>query len=58
MAFHDFKSLELKGITLLNEELGCGAYGKVYALKYCEMICATKEIHSILVEGMAEAEMS
>ena len=53
----DFRSLELNGITLLNEELGRGAYGKVYAVKYCEMICAAKEIHSILVEGVGEAEM-
>ena len=48
---------ELKGITSLNKELGRGAYGKVFAVKYCEMICAAKEIHSILVEGVGEAEM-
>ena len=53
----DFKSLELKGITPLNQELGRGAYGKVYAVKYCKMICAAKEIHSILVEGVGEAEI-
>ena len=53
----DLRSLELKGITSLNAELGRGAYGKVYAIKYCEMICAAKEIHSILVEGVGEAEM-
>jgi len=53
----DFKGLELKGITPINKELGRGAYGRVYAVKYCEMICAAKEIHSILVEGVGEAEM-
>ena len=53
----DFKNLELKGITSINEELGRGAYGRVYTVKYCEMICAAKEIHSILVEGVGEAEM-
>ena len=53
----DLKRLELKGITSLNKELGRGAYGKVYTVKYCEMICAAKEIHSILVEGVGEAEM-
>jgi len=37
--------------------LGCGAYGRVYAVKYCEMVCVTKEIHTILVEGVGEAEM-
>ena len=53
----DLIILELKGITSLNKELGHGAYGKVFAVKYCEMICAAKEIHSILVEGVGEAEM-
>ena len=47
----------LKGVTLLNrKELGRGAYGKVYAVKYCETICAAKEIHSILIEDVGEAE--
>ena len=53
----DLIKLELKGITSLNKELGRGAYGKVFAVKYCEMICAAKEIHSILVEGVGEVEM-
>ena len=35
--------------------LGRGAYGKVYAVKYCETICAAKEIHSILIEDVGEA---
>ena len=47
----------LKGVTSLNrKELGRGAYGKVYAVKYCETICAAKEIHSILIEDVGEAE--
>ena len=34
----------LKGITPLNrKELGRGAYGKVYEVKYCETVCAAKE---------------
>ena len=50
--------LELKGVTELNsDELGRGAYGRVYAVKYCETVCAAKEIHSILVEGVGEVEM-
>ena len=57
MMASNVESLELKGITSLNEELGRGAYGKVHAVKYCEMTCAAKEIHSILVEGVGEAEM-
>ena len=47
----------LKGVVSLNrKELGRGAYGKVYEVKYCEMICAAKEIHSILIEDVGEVE--
>ena len=56
--YDDFKGLQLKGITELNrDELGRGAYGRVYAVKYCQTICAAKEIHSILVEGVGQVEM-
>ena len=49
----DFEGLILKGVVPLdNEELGRGAYGRVYKAKYCELMCAAKEIHSILVEGV------
>ena len=58
MAFEDdLKKLELKGITSLNKELGRGAYGKVFKVKYYATICAAKEIHSIFLEGVGEAEM-
>ena len=47
----------LKEVTSLNrDELGRGAYGKVYAVKYCQTICAAKEIHSILIEDVGETE--
>ena len=47
----------LKGVTSLNrKELGRGAYGKVYAVKYCQTVCAAKEIHSVLIEDVGEAE--
>ena len=47
----------LKGVTSLNrKELGRGAYGKVYAVKYCQTVCAAKEIHSILIEDIGETE--
>ena len=59
MAYNDnFEGLELKGVTKLNrDELGRGAYGRVYAVKYCQTTCAAKEIHSILVEGVGQVEM-
>ena len=59
MAYSDnFEGLQLRGVTKLNrDELGRGAYGKVYAVKYCQTVCAAKEIHSILVEGVGQVEM-
>ena len=58
MAYSDgFEGLQLKGVTELNrDELGRGSYGRVYAVKYCQTICAAKEIHSILVE-VGQVEM-
>ena len=47
----------LTGVTPLNrKELGRGAYGKVYEVKYCETVCAAKEIHSVLIEDVGETE--
>jgi len=55
---NDFQGLVLKGVTKLDrKELGRGAYGRVYAVKYCGTICAAKEIHSILVEEVGDVEM-
>ena len=56
---NNFEGLELKGVTELTDcdELGRGAYGRVYVVKYCQTICAAKEIHSILVEGVGQVEM-
>ena len=53
------QSLILKGVTPLSDrgELGRGAYGKVYAVKYCETVCAAKEMHSILIEDTEERQM-
>ena len=55
----DFRGLALTGVTKLNggKELGRGAYGRVYEVKYCGMVCAAKEIHSILIEDVGEVEM-
>ena len=54
----NFEGLQLKGVKELNrDELGRGAYGKVYAVKYCQTICAAKQIHSILLEGVGQIEM-
>ena len=37
-------------------EIGRGAYGRVFTVKYCGQICAAKEIHAVLVEGIGELE--
>ena len=52
----DFAGLVLSGVIPLNRELGRGAYGRVYEVEYCELTCAAKEIHPILVESVNEDE--
>ena len=53
----DNDGLVLKGIRPLYEnELGRGAYGRVYTVKYNRMICAAKEIHAVLIEEVGDAE--
>ena len=56
---HELRSLVLKGVTTDDQrtELGRGAYGRVFPVKYCDMICAAKEIHSVLVEGVGQGVM-
>ena len=57
MAYGDNEWLVLKQvIPLENGELGRGAYGRVYAVKVGETVCAAKEIHSVLIEGVSETE--
>ena len=44
------EELVLKEVRCLEKELGRGAYGKVYTIKYDNAVYAAKEIHSLLVE--------
>ena len=44
------QSLTLTDVTPLDQELGRGAYGKVFTVKYREKTYAAKEIHSLLLE--------
>ena len=53
------QSLTLAEVTSLNtEELGRGAYGKVFKVKYKGVVYAAKEIHALLIElsGINEKE--
>jgi len=48
--------LTLTGVEYVGQELGRGAYGLVYSVKYRGCLCAAKEIHQILTEGVNEEE--
>ena len=51
------KSLTLTGVNPIGGQgLGRGAYGKAYKVKYRGIECTSKEIHSILLEGVALQE--
>ena len=56
MAVEKLEGLTLKGIIPVMEEIGHGAYGRVFKVKYYNTLCAAKEIHSILVEGVTGVE--
>jgi len=52
---------ELENVTLddvdkLEKELGRGAYGRVFTVKYCGLVCAAKEIHPILIDSVNPQE--
>ena len=49
-------SITLKDVHHEYRELGRGAYGIVYTVKYCGFLCAAKKIHSILVDDRLEPE--
>ena len=48
-----FAGLILKGVKETGEEIGVGAYGRVFAVNYHGTVCAEKEIHVNLI-GSAE----
>jgi len=56
MAVEKLEGLTLKGVTPANEEIGRGAYGRVFKVKYVNTLCAAKEIHPFLVEGVTVVE--
>ena len=48
--------LTLEDVIPENKELGRGAYGKVFTVNYLGTRCAAKEIHSLLLDGVAPEE--
>ena len=50
------QELILEDVIPLNEELGRGSYGKVFTVKHLGLLCAAKEVHSILIEGVGLEE--
>ena len=47
--------LNLIGVAPLTQELGYGAYGRVFKVNYRGMIYAAKEIHPLLIEVSSQA---
>ena len=46
----------LTGIETIGKEIGVGAYGKVFEVECFGTICAAKQIHPILVNGVSPEE--
>ena len=49
----ELKDVTLKKVIMLNKELGRGAYGSVFTVKYGGVICAAKKIHPILTDDVS-----
>ena len=56
IAGDQMKDFTLKGVVPLGKELGRGAYGKVFTVKYLGLVCAAKEIHSLLLDGVDQVQ--
>ena len=52
------KDVTLKEVIQLNDQLGRGSYGNVFTVKYDGVVCAAKEIHTILIENVSSEEQN
>ena len=50
------RGLYLTGVRPNGKDIGVGAYGRVFEVEFCGTVCAAKEIHSILVQGVRREE--
>ena len=48
--------LYLTGVRPNGKDIGVGAYGRVFEVEYCGTVCAAKEVHSILLQGVQREE--
>ena len=53
---HQLQPLVLEDVLPSDKELGRGAYGKVFIVKYLGLSCAAKEIHALLLDGIGIVE--
>jgi len=53
---NDLTDLTLTGVEHVGQELGRGAYGLVYSVKYGGTLCAAKEIHQVFLQGLTLQE--
>ena len=49
----ELKDVTLKKVVMLNKEVGRGAYGSVFTVKYGGVVCAAKKIHPILTDDVS-----
>ena len=53
----ELNEVSLTGVVPIGQELGRGAYGRVFTVKYSGEVCAAKEIHPLLIdEGVSPEE--
>ena len=57
MGFYSNCVLKLVILVPTEMELGHGAYGRVFEVKYCGMVCATKGIQTILIEEVDDMKI-
>ena len=50
------RDLYLTGVRPNGKDIGVGAYGRVFEVEYCGTVCAAKEVHPILVQGVSREE--
>ena len=46
------RDLYLTGVRPTGKDIGVGAYGRVFEVEFCGTVCAAKEVHPILVQGV------